>query len=344
MPTNASFTLENLARILSARLQGGKHCGAIAVSGLTPLHAAVAGRLSFLSKPAFARYLESTRASAVLVDDAFVGNTKISVPLLRVKNAYLAYAQVSALFEIKPPPASGIHASAVVAASASIAKSASIGANVVIEEDARIGDNTVIAAGSVIGANAIVGQDCYINCHVTIYHNVRLGDRVLIHSGAVIGADGFGFAPKPGGGWQKIHQLGGVRIGSDVEIGANTTIDRGAMDDTVIEDGVIIDNQVQIAHNVRIGRNTAIAACTGIAGSTTIGANCMISGAVGIIDHLTIADGVTITAMSLVTGSIKEPGSYSGGTGTASTKEWRRNAVRFQQLDDIAKRLKALEK
>jgi UDP-3-O-[3-hydroxymyristoyl] glucosamine N-acyltransferase len=185
-----------------------------------------------------------------------------------------------------------------------------------------------------------------LHSRVTLYHDVVIGDQVVIHSGTVIGADGFGFAPDfagEGGGWCKIHQLGGVVIGNRVEIGANTCIDRGALDDTVIEDGVIIDNLVQIAHNVKIGRNTAIAACTGIAGSTEIGQHCTIAGAVGIVGHLKIADRVHITAKSLVTGSIREAGSYSSGTALAPTAAWRRNAVRFSQLDSIFQRVRALE-
>jgi len=344
MSLGASYTLDHLASMLSARLEGGKDSGKVVLSSVASLQNAMAGQLTFLSKPIFAKLLETTKASAVLVSDSFVADKNISVPLLRVKSAYLAYAQASALFDNRPRPVSGIHATAVIDASASIAKSASIGAHAVIEANVKIGDNTVIAAGSVIGTDTTIGENCYINSHVTIYHCITIGDRVLIHSGAVIGADGFGFAPKSEGGWQKIHQLGSVRIGSNVEIGANTTIDRGAMDDTIIEDGVIIDNQVQIAHNVRIGKNTAIAACVGIAGSTIIGANCTIAGAVGIIGHLTIADNVHITAMTLVTGSIKEAGSYSGGTGVSSTAEWKRNAVRFNQLDSIAKRINELEK
>jgi UDP-3-O-[3-hydroxymyristoyl] glucosamine N-acyltransferase len=266
------------------------------------------------------------------------------VPLLRVKNPYLAYAQVSVLFDKKPACTPGVHVSAVVDPSASIAVSACIGPNVVIEANVVVGDKTVIEAGSVIGDHTVIGKQCHIHRNVTVYHSVSMGDRVTIHSGAVIGADGFGFAPKPGGGWQKIHQLGSVSIGSDVDIGANTTIDRGALGDTVIADGVIIDNLVQIAHNVHIGKNTAIAGCVGIAGSASIGANCTLAGGVGLVGHITIADNVHITGMTMVTKSIQEAGSYSAGTPMTTTAEWKRNAVRFSQLDGMAKRLSDLEK
>jgi UDP-3-O-[3-hydroxymyristoyl] glucosamine N-acyltransferase len=172
----------------------------------------------------------------------------------------------------------------------------------------------------------------------TIYHGISIGSHCVFHSGCVVGADGFGFSPSPQG-WVKIHQLGGVIIGNKVEIGANTTIDRGALDDTYIDDGVIIDNLVQIGHNVRLGKNTAIAAHTAIAGSTQIGDNCTIAGAVAIAGHVTLADKVHITGMSMVSGSITEAGSYSSGVPLSPTKEWRRNAARFRQLDSLASRI-----
>ena len=174
-------------------------------------------------------------------------------------------------------------------------------------------------------------------------YGISIGRNCILHSGCVIGADGFGFAPNQGG-WQKIHQLGGVTIGDRVEIGANTTVDRGALDDTRIGDGVIIDNLVMIAHNVQIGDNTAIAGNSGIAGSTTVGKNCIVAGHVGITGHINICDGVHFSGMSMVTKSIKEPGAYSSGMPLAPTKTWRRNAVRLGQLDQIATRLGKLEK
>jgi UDP-3-O-[3-hydroxymyristoyl] glucosamine N-acyltransferase len=176
-----------------------------------------------------------------------------------------------------------------------------------------------------------------------IYHDVHVGDNCVIHSQAVLGADGFGFVPGPTG-WEKICQLGGVRIGDSVEIGACTTVDRGALDHTVIEDGAIIDNLVQIAHNCRIGKNTAIAGCTGLAGSTIIGANCTLAGGVGVVGHVEICDDVHVTGMTMVTKSITQPGSYSSGTPMARTGNWKRSAVRFSQLESIQKRLAAVER
>jgi UDP-3-O-[3-hydroxymyristoyl] glucosamine N-acyltransferase len=164
-----------------------------------------------------------------------------------------------------------------------------------------------------------------------------------VHSGAVIGSDGFGFA-FDGSRYHKIAQLGGVVLGADVEVGAGSSIDRGALEDTVIGDGVKIDNQVQIAHNVRIGANTIVCGCSAIAGSSVIGKNCIIAGGVGVINHVTICDGVTVTAMSLVNQSITRPGVYSSGTGLSDSASWKKNIVRFRQLDEIWKRLLRLEK
>jgi UDP-3-O-[3-hydroxymyristoyl] glucosamine N-acyltransferase len=236
-----------------------------------------------------------------------------------------------------------VHASAVVDATAQLAADASIGPHVVIGAGTIIGARARIGANSVIGRSCVIGEDSQLMANVTFYDGVRAGSRVLIHSAAVVGGDGFGFATE-GEGHHKIAQLGGVAIGDDVEIGAGTTIDRGALDDTVIEAGVKIDNQVQIAHNVRIGANTIICGCSAIAGSSVIGKNCIIAGAVGVINHVSICDKVTVTAMSLVNQSITEPGVYSSGTGLSDTASWRKNIVRFKQLDTLWKRLQSLEK
>ncbi len=262
---------------------------------------------------------------------------------LIVDNPYLSYALLTALFDPAPSVAVGVHESAVIDASAELGSDVCIGANVTIGAGVSIASGTQIGSGCQIGDHCQIGENSCLQANVTLYHGVSVGNRVTLHSGCVIGADGFGFAPSADG-WVKIHQIGGVVIGDDVEIGACTTVDRGALDDTVIGRGVIIDNQVQIAHNVQIGENTAIAGCTGIAGSTQIGRNCTIAGAVSIVGHLTIADGVHISVNTLVNKSITQAGSYSSGTVASATKVWRRNAVRFGQLDQMAQRLSELEK
>ncbi|MDN5924017.1 MAG: UDP-3-O-(3-hydroxymyristoyl)glucosamine N-acyltransferase, partial [Xanthomonadales bacterium] len=225
----------------------------------------------------------------------------------------------------------------------SVSDAASIGAFCVIEA------NAVIETGAVIGAHGYIGPHCRVGAHsrllprVTLLARVQLGQRVLIHPGAVLGADGFGLA-FDADHWIKVPQLGAVRIGDDCEIGANSCIDRGALEDTVLDCDVRLDNQVHIAHNVHIGAHTAIAGCAAVAGSAHIGSYCQIAGGAGILGHLTIADRVTITAMSLVTHSIKQAGEYSSGSPLEPNRRWRRNAVRMKQLDELARRVATLEK
>ena len=199
---------------------------------------------------------------------------------------------------------------------------------------ARIAAQVTLGAHCFIGARSEIGEGGWLAPRVTLYHDVRIGKRVVIQSGAVLGGEGFGFAPYQGK-WHRIAQLGSVKIGHDVRIGSNCSIDRGALDDTILEDGVIIDNLVQIAHNVKIGSNTAIAAKSAIAGSSIIGKNCVLAGAVGVVGHIQIVDNVTITAMSMVTKSILEEGTYSSGTVVMPNSQWKRAAVRLKQLADV---------
>jgi len=265
------------------------------------------------------------------------------VPALVTKDPYLAYARLAALFENVPPPAPGVHPTAIVAADAKVDPSASVGPCCVIEPGATVAAGATLGPHCVIGADCTVGAQSRLGARVTLVVRVALGKRVLIHAGAVLGADGFGLA-RDRDGWVKVPQLGGVRVGDDCEIGANTTIDRGALEDTVLEEDVRLDNQIQIAHNVRIGAHSALAGCAAVAGSATIGRDCLIGGGAGVLGHLDIADGVTITAMTLVTHSIRKAGVYSSGAPVEENRAWRRNAARMRQLDGMARRIAALEK
>lgn len=297
------------------------------------LSVATAESLAFLSSEKYADDLATTSAGVVIVGERFAKQVPERCIALVVKDAYLAYASVSALFAYQTAT-DGIHPTAIIAPSAIVGEGVSIGAYSVIGERVQIGQNTYIGQGVSIEDGVVLGEACHIAHHVSIAHHSQLGDRVRIHTGASIGSEGFGFAPNPtkdGLKWQRIAQLGRVVIGSDVRIGSQTCIDRGAVSDTIIGNHVIIDNLVQIAHNVQIGDGTAIAAKVGIAGSTTIGKHCIIGGASGITGHITIADGVTITAMSMVTNHIKQAGSYSSGTPAMPSSNWRRAAVKFRQ-------------
>lgn len=337
MTHNKSYTLAQLAELLDAKLIGDGQCE---ITGLATLQNAGSGQLSFLSNPSYADQLASSQASAILIDEKFLD----SCPSSKLVTAmpYVAFARATQLFDESPQPVPGIHDAASVAASAVIGRNVSIEANAVVSGNVTLGDDVVIGAGCYVGEGASLGAGCVLHSNVTLYHRVVLGKNVEIHSGTVIGADGFGFA-FDGRKSVKIHQLGAVRIGDDVEIGAGTTIDRGALEDTVIGDGVKIDNQVQIAHNCRVGEHTIICGCAAIAGSVTIGKYCIMGGGSGAVGHISIADKVQVSAMTLVSQSIPESGMYSTGTIQAKTSEWKRNAIRFQQLDSIAKRLKEIE-
>lgn len=338
MSKKTVYSLGELAELLEVELRGDS---SLRVDGLATLKSAVPGKLSFLSNPRYVNQLASCKASAVIIDSELASACQ-SAQLVS-SSPYVTYARASQLFLKDESAAAGIHPSANVHPSAVLGEHVSIGSHVVVEANAEIGEGAVIGAGSYVGARSRIGKHSRLFPNVTVYHDVSIGERAVVHSSVVLGADGFGFA-FDGRQAIKIAQLGGVQIGDDVEIGAGSTIDRGALDDTVIGSGVKIDNQVQIAHNCVIGEHTIICGCSAIAGSTTIGRYCTIGGAVGIIGHLQIADKVMISAMSLVSQSIAEPGIYSSGTGLLESKEWKRNIVRFRQLDDMAKRLRELEK
>jgi UDP-3-O-[3-hydroxymyristoyl] glucosamine N-acyltransferase len=307
---------------------GGELCGDAGrtIEGLAPLESATPSQLSFLSNPKYAQQLAASRAGCVIVGPSQREAALARGDCIVAEQPYLYFARVTQLWkrEQGAPGGPAIHPSAVVDPQAVVDPTARIGALCVVERGARVG------AGSVLKARVTLGEGCVV------------GERCVIHPGAVIGADGFGFAPNEGA-WEKIEQLGAVRIGNDVEIGANTCIDRGALADTVIEDGVKLDNLIQVGHNVRIGRHTAIAGCVGIAGSATIGAHCTVGGAAMILGHLTLGDHVNISAGSFVSRSILKPGLYSGIFPIDDNASWERNAATLKQLHKLRDRIKALE-
>lgn len=330
--------LGQLAEFLGATLRGDPEKD---ITGLATLQEAGPSQLSFLANPQYRKYLVDSQAAAVLLKAADAEGFDGDV--LVVPDPYAAYARVSHFFDPKPKPVAGIHPTAVIAPDAVVDPTASIGPFVVIESAARIAAGVSLGAHCVIGARSEIGEGGWLAPRVTLYHDVRIGKRVVIQSGAVLGGEGFGFANVKGI-WEKIAQVGGVLIGDDVEIGVNTAIDRGALADTVIGNGVKLDNQIQIAHNVQVGDHTAMAACVGISGSTKIGKHCMLAGGVGLVGHIDICDNVFLTGMTMVTHSITEPGAYSSGTAMQPAAEWRKSAARIRQLDDIARRLRQLEK
>ncbi|MGI3036369.1 UDP-3-O-(3-hydroxymyristoyl)glucosamine N-acyltransferase [Vibrio diabolicus] len=333
-----TLTLAELATITGGELFGDE---SLVVSRVAPMDKAQEGDVTFLSNPKYAKHLSECQATVVMVKaehkDQCVGNALV------VSDPYVAFARVVQAMDTTPKPADDIAPSAVIAADVKMGENVTIGANAVIETSVELGDNVSIGAGCFIGKNAKLGNNTKLWANVTIYHEVSLGDDCLVQSGTVIGSDGFGYANDKGE-WIKIPQLGSVRIGNRVEIGACTTIDRGALEDTIIEDNVILDNQLQIAHNVQIGYGTVMPGGTIVAGSTKIGKYCQIGGASVLNGHITIADGVAITGMGMVMRSIEEKGLYSSGIPLQTNREWRKTATRVHRIDEMNKRLKAVEK
>lgn len=314
---------------------------ATTVSRVATLANADSESLSFFANKAYREQLRRTSAAAVLVrpDDA----KDCPVNALLADDPYLAYARIAEVLCPFPDPVPGTHETAVVARSASVPASAEISAHAVIGDDCVLGEQVYVGPGTVIGPRCILGKRSRLNAIVTLVQDVRIGERCIVHSGAVIGADGFGNAMSDGG-WVKVPQLGGVRIGDDVEIGSNTTIDRGAIDDTVIGNGVRLDNLIQIAHNVEIGEHTAMAAFTGISGSTIIGKRCMFAGRSGAVGHINICDDVVVGGATYISKDIREPGFYTASFPQEKASDWKRMVARFRRLDDLFRRVKALEK
>lgn len=333
-----AVTLQALSKTLSLTFQGDGDC---VVESLASLSTAGPGQLSFYDGDISEAALSASKASVVILreDDVALCSTNVLIS----DHPRLAYAKIAEDFAYENAIDTGVHASAVIGVDCKIDATAKVGPNAVIGKEVTLGKNVVIGPGCVVGDRVSIGADSYFHANVTVNHSVIIGERVTIFNGAVIGSDGFGYT-KEGEAWYKVPQLGTVIIGDDVEVGANTVIDRGAVEDTVIGQGVILDNLIQIAHNVKLGDYTAIAGCVGIAGSTTIGKHCSIGGGTGIAGHINIADQVMLTGMSMVTNSIKKPGVYSSGTGLQANRDWHKSVIRFQQMDKVAKRVRALEK
>ncbi len=327
-------TLSRLARAIHGRVVGD---GTFEAKTLSSLENAASDSLAFYADSKQQGALQTTAAGALLLRaehaDLFAG------PKVIVADPYLAYARASALFASAGDAPGGVHASAIIAAGASLHADVTVGPYSVI------GENTRVERGVVIGSHVSIGDDCVIGRHsvvdsgVHIYARTTIGARCRLACGVVLGASGFGYAENDGE-WVRIEQLGGVVIGDDVDIGANTTIDRGALDDTVIGNGVKLDNHIQIAHNVRVGDHTIMAGCVAVAGSATIGKRCRLGGRAAILGHLEIADDVRVNADSFVAGSITEAGAYSSMLPAQPAARWRKIVAHVHRLEHLAKKLK----
>ena len=333
-----SITLGELADRVDCELRGPRDT---IVDSVATLANAGPTALSFLSNPAYKPQLAETRAAAVIVKPADADDCPVAAIIH--DDPYACYARIAALIYPVPAPQAGIHASAIVAAGAQVDDSAHIAANAVVEANVVIGPGCSIGPGSYVGPGCVIGAGTRLHANVTFVRAVSIGERGLIHPGAVIGGDGFGNA-MTAAGWVKVPQVGGVRIGDDVEIGCNTTVDCGAIDDTVIGNGVRIDNLCMIAHNVRIGDHTAMAGNTAIAGSTTIGARCLFAGKSGAVGHVTICDDVIVMGKAMVTKDISTPGPYASSFAAEPAKDWSKNVARIRRLGKLFDRVRRLEK
>ena len=334
-----SLTLGELAGQIRGELQkGDPDCR---ISAVATLQHAGAGDISFLANPGYKKYLQDTRASAVILGREDAADCPAAA--IVSSNPYASYARAAALIAPAARARSGVHPAAVVDDDCEVHDTAWIGPHCIVEKGAVIHAGVQLAGGCFVGTGCVIGADSKLSANVVVCHGVTIGERVNILPGAVIGSDGFGLANEDGR-WLNVPQLGSVRVGDDVEIGANTTIDRGALDDTVLEEGVRLDNQIQVAHNVHIGAHTAIAGCVGISGSAKIGKYCMIGGGAGIVGHLEITDHVIITGMTMVTKSITKPGVYSSGVPAQENDAWNRTYARMRQLDRLARKVNALER
>jgi len=334
------FTAEQIAVALNGVVEGNPN---VEVSTLSKIEEARPDSLGFLANPVYTRFIYTTKAAIIIVNEDFKPDKPIKATLIRVKNAYSAFTVLLEMYRQAKNNKSGISEKAAIASTAKLGQNVYIGDFVVIGENTVVGDNTKIYANSCLGDNCKTGKNTTLYYGVKVYDECVIGSNCTLHAGVTIGADGFGFAPQGDGDFKKIPQIGNVIIEDNVEIGANTTIDRATLGSTIIRKGVKLDNLIQIAHNVEIGENTVIAAQSGIAGSTKIGKNCMFGGQVGITGHITIADGVKISAQSGIGKNIKKPGSVWEGSPAFHLPDFMRSYVNFKNLDSITKRINRLE-
>ena len=337
-----SVRLGEIVAALGGELRGDP---AHEIARIAPLETAGVDAITFVAQARLQKALEASTAGAIVVAPSLVAAAPAGRSLVVTDDPYLYFARLTQWWakRLRPAAPAGVHPTAWIAPDAVVAASATIGPHAVVESGAVIGERVQLGAHCVVGVGSTVGADSVMHPRVTIAAGCTVGERCVFQSGAVIGADGFGIAPTQGR-WERIEQLGGVRIGNDVDIGANTCVDRGALDDTVLEDGVKLDNQIQIGHNCHIGAHTVMAACVGIAGSTKVGRNVMIGGAAMIQGHIEIADGVTVSASTMVMHSLRKKGVYTAIFPVDEHASWEKNAVTLRNLYALRERVRALEK
>ncbi len=335
------FSAQQIAMMIQGQVEGDAF---VTVKNFGKIEEATKGQISFLANPKYEEFLYSTAASIIIINEKQSLKHKIDATLIRVPDAYAAFATLLTKYqELKTQQLVGIQTPSYIAPTAQIGAQHFIAAFAYINEGAVLGSNVKIFSNAVIGENVKIGNNVTIHPGVVIYSDCIIGNNVTIHSGSIIGSDGFGFAPKEDGSFQKVPQLGNVVIEDDVEIGANTTIDRATIGSTIIRKGVKLDNLIQIAHNAEVGSNSVIAAQSGISGSTKIGKQVMVGGQVGFAGHISVADGVKITAQSGITKSVKTPNQVLTGNPAAEQKQSLRSQVYVKNLPELEKRVQELE-
>jgi UDP-3-O-[3-hydroxymyristoyl] glucosamine N-acyltransferase len=335
------FTAETIAGFLKGEIEGSPD---VKVNTIAKIEEGKSGALSFLANPKYEHYLYSTSSSIVLVNKSFVPSSPVKATLIKVENAYEAFASLLRLVDQARPRKKGIHETAVIEPTAKIGEDVYIGPYAYLGENCVLGDGCSVYPHVYIGDNTVIGNNCILNPGVKIYHECLIGEGCIIHAGSVIGSDGFGFAPQSDNEYMKIPQLGNVILEDHVEIGANVTIDRATMGSTIIRQGVKLDNLIQIGHNVEVGENTVMAAQTGIAGSTKIGRNCMMGGQVGIAGHVKISDGTKIGAQAGILGDVKEENTAIIGSPAIDIKQFLKSSVIFRKLPELKVKVDTLEK
>ena len=335
------FTAATIAGFLKGEITGNPE---IKVNTIAKIEEGHTGALSFLANPKYEQYIYTTKSSVVLVNKNFVPTSKIEATLIKVENAYEAFASLLRLVDQSRPKKKGVHITAVIEPSAKIGTDVYIGPYSYIGENCVIGDGCSVYPQVYVGDNSRLGNNTTIYAGVKIYHECIVGEGCIIHSGTVIGSDGFGFAPQSENEFMKIPQLGNVIIEDHVEIGANVTIDRATMGSTIIRKGVKLDNLIQIGHNVEVGDNTVMAALTGISGSTKIGKNCMFGGQVGLAGHLKIANGTKIGAQGGILGDIREENTAIIGSPAIPVKQFMRSSILFKKLPELNSKIEKIEK
>ena len=335
------FTAQEITNIIGGSIHGNPKA---TVNSVAKIEEGSIGDLCFLANNKYKKYVYTSGASIIIVDNSFIADKEINATLIKVKDAYASFSQLLKFYNKINFSQAGVSKQADIHDESSFKEGTYIGSFTSISKGVKIGKNVKIHPNCYIGENVNIGDNTIIFPNVTIYHECKIGKNNIIHAGVIIGADGFGFAPNDNKNYKKISQIGNVVILDNVEIGANTTIDRATMGSTKINSGVKLDNLIQIGHNVEVGSNTVIAAQTCIAGSSKVGQRCMIGGQVAISGHITIADNVKIAGKSGIASNIKEKGSTVQGTMAFNIKDFQKSYIIFKKLPQIYKTLNNIKK